>query len=119
MKDNPTTLYESWQAVGSLNHIFLGDISHWFYKCLAGIQIDPQNPGYKHFFIRPAPVEDLTWVEAEQQTPYGKIKSSWNIEKGNFLLEVSVPHNSTATVILPNGSEKKVTSGNHKFNCKL
>ena len=119
MKDNPTTLYESWQAVGSLNHIFFGDISHWFYKCLAGIQIDPQSPGYKYFFIKPSPVGDLTWVDAEQQTPYGKIKVFWKIEKGNFLLEVSVPHNSTATVILPNGSEEKITSGKHKFECKL
>jgi len=78
MKDNPTTLYESWQGVGSLNHIFFGDISHWFYKCLAGIQIDPRNPGYKHFFIKPSPVEDLTWVEAEQQTPYGGIDYGTN-----------------------------------------
>ena len=119
MDKGATTLFEAWQTAGSLNHIFFGDISHWFYKCLAGIQIDQQNPGYKKFIIKPSPVEDLTWVDAEQQTPYGKIKSSWKIENKMFLLEVFVPHNSTATVILPDGSEADVTSGNHNFKCNI
>jgi len=117
MSKNPTTLFESWQTAGSLNHIFFGDISHWFYKCLAGIQIDTRYPGYKHFIIKPAPVGDLTWAEAEQQTPYGKIKSVWKIENNTFLLDVFVPHNSTATVILPDGIKTDITSGDHIFKC--
>ena len=119
MDKGATTLFESWQAAGSLNHIFFGDISHWFYKCLAGIQIDTQNPGYKNFIIKPSPVEDLTWVDAEQQTPYGKIKSEWKVEKNVFTINVSVPHNSTATVILPDGSKTDITSGDHTFKCKI
>lgn len=119
IEQGATTLFECWQGVASLNHIFFGDISHWFYKILAGIQIDPKNPGYKHFYIKPEPVENLTWVKAEQQTPYGKIKSSWKIESGILSLEIFVPHNSSATVILPDGKKEKVTSGKHNFTCKI
>ena len=119
IKKGATTLFECWQGVASLNHIFFGDISNWFYKVLAGIRVDIDNPGYKHFFVKPEPAENLTWVSAEQQTPYGKIKVAWKIKNNNFSLDVFVPHNSSATVIMPNGKKEKITSGNHKLECKL
>ena len=113
MEKGATTLYESWQTSGSLNHIFFGDISHWFYKYLAGIQIDPENPGYKHFYINPNPVEDLKWVKAEQQSPYGKIISKWEIADRKFVLNVTVPPNTSATILLSKEYfEELIDSGN-------
>ena len=54
IKNGATTLHESFMdeetAVGSKmksdNHIMMGEISAWFYKALAGIQVDAEHPGF-------------------------------------------------------------------------
>ena len=45
IEQGATTLWEDWPGASSLNHIMFGDISAWFYKYLAGIQLDPDAPG--------------------------------------------------------------------------
>jgi len=78
-----------------------GDISAWFYKALAGINPDPQKPGFKHIIIKPNPVGDLKWVKAWHKSMYGKIVSHWSLDKDQFNLKVNIPVNTTATVYLP------------------
>ncbi len=96
-----TTMWENWDGHASLNHIMFGDISAWFYRQLAGIQVDPANPGFKHFVLKPQPVGDLTWVKAHHDCPYGRIVSHWRIENGRLLWRVVVPPNTTATLHVP------------------
>jgi len=76
-----------------------GDIAAWFYKALAGIRIGA--PGFEHIVIAPNPVEDLTFAKATVDTVRGPVSSDWKIENGTFKLDVSIPANTTATVILP------------------
>ena len=109
VKQGATTLWEDWYGGASLNHIMFGDISAWFYKTLAGINLDPAQPGFKHIIIRPRPVGDLTWVRASHDSPYGTIRSTWRKEKGAFRLDVTVPVNATATVYVPTASAQAVT----------
>lgn len=108
-----TTIWERWdgqkpdgtfQDVGmnSFNHYAYGAIGEWLYKHVAGIDIDPQNPGYKHILFYPHPGGDLTKASAELKSMYGPIKSSWNLDKSHFIYEVTVPANTTASVTLPN-----------------
>ena len=96
-----TTLWEQWDGSSSRNHIMFGDISAWFYKALAGIQPDPQTPGFKHFFIAPQVVGDLTSARASYESIRGPIVSDWNVKKGEFRLRVVIPPNSCATITLP------------------
>lgn len=96
-----TTLWEDWDGRGSRNHHMYGDISAWFYKALAGINPDPQKPGFKHIIIKPNPVGDLKWVKAWHKSMYGKIVSHWSLDKDQFNLKVNIPVNTTATVYLP------------------
>lgn len=96
-----TTLWENWQGDMSLNHILFGDISNWFYQWIAGIGLDPQNPGFKHVLIRPQPVGDLTWAKASHDGPYGKIVSSWRRDGERFELDIEIPANTSATVRVP------------------
>jgi alpha-L-rhamnosidase len=124
-----TTIWERWdgqkpdgtfQTVGmnSFNHYAYGAIGEWLYTYIAGIRIDEQNPGYKHFYLEPHPGGGFTHAAAEHQTMYGKIKSEWKIEGENFMYEVEIPSNTTATVILP-GKEKepqKLGSGKYSFS---
>jgi alpha-L-rhamnosidase len=88
-----------------------GDVSAWFYKTLAGINPDPASPGFKHFFIKPHVVGDLTSARAEYDSIRGRIVSDWEVEAGEFLLRVSIPANTTATVSLPIGDPAVIREG--------
>jgi len=120
LSQGATTLWEDWTGTeGSLNHVALGDIVTWFYRTLAGINVDPAKPGFRHFLIQPKPVADLTFVHAKVASPFGLIQSDWQQSKGTFTLNVTVPPNTTCTVILPNGKTRAVASGRHQFSCHL
>ncbi len=122
-----TTLWEDWKDGDSRNHVMFGDISAWFYQYLAGIRLDesvsvvgqPTDTtaiAFKKFVIAPQPVDGLDWVKAEHDSPYGPIQSSWTKKDGKFVLEVSIPVNTTATVILPGEAEgKSLGSGDYRF----
>ncbi len=113
-----TTLWEDWtDTEGSLNHIALGDIVTWFYRSLAGIQPDPDQPGFRHIKIRPRPVSGLTFVRVGIESGFGAIRCHWTVEKGLFRLEVVIPPNTTADVYLPNGEKHTVYSGRYSFSC--
>ncbi len=109
VKKRTTTLWEQWNDnSGSLNHIMYGDVSAWMYKTLAGIRPDPEHPGFKHFFVHPWFPEDLQWVKAHHNTPYGRIEVQWKRMEGSIRLEVSVPVNTSATVTFPVSNLKQV-----------
>ena len=117
---NRTTLSERLDGSGSDNHVFLGDVSAWMMQYLAGIRHDPDNPGFRHFLIKPHVVGDLTWVSAHHDSPYGRIVSNWKIQDDKFLLKVTIPINSTATVYLPGKHEgRSIGSGTHKFDIAI
>ncbi|MCF6285638.1 MAG: glycoside hydrolase family 78 protein, partial [Candidatus Hydrogenedentes bacterium] len=76
MLDNDaTTIWEEWDGDNSHIHDTLISVGMWFVQGLAGIQPDPTSPGFKHFFIRPALVGDLTQVSGSHVTLYGRIVS--------------------------------------------
>ena len=66
-----------------------------------GIRPDPEQPGFKHFVIRPGIVDAVDWVKCRYRSPYGDIVSNWKRTGGKLELEVSVPPNTTATVAVP------------------
>lgn len=107
-----TTLWEGWGTPSSLNHIMFGDISAWFYKVLAGINVDSRSEttvGFKHIIIRPQIVRDLTYVHAKYESARGPIYSGYKIEDDSIILSVKIPANTTATVYLPTVNAQSVT----------
>jgi alpha-L-rhamnosidase len=78
-----------------------GDVEAWFYKTLAGIDYDPEHPGFKNIVMHPRVVPGLTFAKAALDSPQGKIASSWQAREGNFHWEIVVPPNATATVYVP------------------
>jgi alpha-L-rhamnosidase len=108
-----TTLWERWEVLSgpgmnSHNHPMMGSVSSYFYKYLAGINADPMLPGFKHTVIRPYLVDGLDWVKASHHTMYGDVAVSWIREGAKVSLKVSVPVNTTATVVVPAGKNKAV-----------
>lgn len=120
VKFGATTLTEQWdpREGTSWNHFMMGQIDEWFFAWLAGIQPDIDNPGYKKFRIAPQVVGDLTYVSASTETLYGKIAVDWNLKNGIFTLNVQIPVNTEATIILPNKEEVTAGSGKHSFSIK-
>jgi alpha-L-rhamnosidase len=111
-----TTLWEHWNDTSqSLNHVFWGDISTWFYRGLAGINVDPSAPGFAKIIIRPEVVGDLTWVKAETRTLRGLVQSEWHRETGDLVMTITIPVNSTATVYVPAESKDNVNSDGATF----
>jgi hypothetical protein len=98
-----TSLTEAWDAGrdSSQDHFMLGQIQEWFYHDLAGIQNDPESAGFKKIIINPQPVGDVTWAKASYNSIRGKIVSDWKRDGGKFILKVSIPANTTATVFVP------------------
>lgn len=110
-----TTTWESWDCGRpgkedrSRVHNCYNGIGIWFYQALAGIRPDPEQPGYKHFFIDPQPVEGVEWVKASKPTSYGDIK----VEIGNGKLKVEIPAGTTATLFPDSTRERTLESGEH------
>ena len=96
-----TTTWEQWNGENSRNHPMFGGGLTWFYRKLAGMNADPEQPGYKHIIFRPQPVGDITEARYEKLTPYGNASIEWNKQDVRFTMSVVVPVGSTATVYIP------------------
>ena len=111
-----TTIWERWDMdtrdPGMNSEALLiqaGNFDAWLYQTLAGINCDPQQPGFKHIIIRPRLLGDLTWVNAHFDSPFGRIVSSWKRHGDKLTMNVTIPANTTATVYVPAKSAKAVT----------
>ena len=106
-----TTIWERWDGqkpdgsfqdagMNSLNHYAYGAIGDWLVRVVAGIEIDEQNPGYKHILIHPRPGGGLIRAEAGLKTMYGDLRSAWTVQD-MFRLSVQIPCNTTASIFIP------------------
>lgn len=130
-----TTTWERWDSMmpdGSLNpglmtsfnHYALDSVAAWMHANIGGIA--PLEPGWRRFRVRPRPGGDITSARVEFLSPSGLVRCKWEIEEGRFRLELTVPPNSVAELVLPEtapgdaGEEEKaelVGSGEHQFEC--
>lgn len=116
-KNNATTIWESWEGtkaqggIASLNHYSKGAVCEWLFKTMCGIHVDGEN----HFTIAPKPGGSFTYAKAEYQSIYGQVESFWKKEDSKYVVHVTIPCNTTAEVILPDGSHYQVEAGTHEF----
>ena len=97
-------------AVISHNHpMMMGDLGDWLVEQVAGLQKDPDALGFRHFTVAPDPQGGVTWASMTYQSLRGPAVSSWKLNGGVLTLEVKVPANATATVLLPAASLDAVT----------
>ena len=101
---NATTTWEQWntlptQAGSSLNHHMFNSIGGWFYRYLAGIELN----ALKTIIVHPRVTYDpdlLDHVEAEVMTIKGRVHVEWTrVSTESLLLSVSVPNNVDALVV--------------------
>jgi alpha-L-rhamnosidase len=122
VKKGATTIWERWDGIkpdgsfqdagmNSFNHYAYGAIGEWLYRVVAGIDVDPAEPGYKHILFQPQPGGGLTSVRAAIDSPYGPVASAWELTEADFRLSITVPANTHATVRLPASSLAEVSEG--------
>ncbi len=109
VENGNTTSWEGWSRPGSGNHPMFGGGLVWFYRKLAGMNTDPDLPGYKNIIFKPQPVADLTYASYSNLTPYGEGEIRWENEDNQFLMDITVPVGSTATVYVPTDDPNRVT----------
>ncbi|MBU7004210.1 MAG: family 78 glycoside hydrolase catalytic domain [Theionarchaea archaeon] len=112
MIEGRTTLSERWNKTGSNNHVMFGSIDTWFYRALAGIDIDPEQPGYSNVIIKPTVLPGLSWAGASIETILGRVSTDWGYRDGEYRLSITIPANATATIyVLARGAEGVTESG--------
>lgn len=116
VKKGATTIWEHWDGIkpdgsmwspnmNSFNHYAYGAIGEWLYQVVGGLEIDEENPGYKHTFVEPRIGGGLTWVKCHYVSTYGAVGVHWEVDGKTVTLNVTVPGNTTATVRLSEAQE--------------
>lgn len=112
VKHGATTIWERWNgwthqdgffnpSMNSFNHYSLGSVGEWLFRHAAGIELDPEAPGFQRFTLRPYPGKGLDFVRASYVSPHGEIRSHWKLENGRFVWTVTIPANTSARVCIP------------------
>ncbi|MGN6439342.1 MAG: glycoside hydrolase family 78 protein [Agriterribacter sp.] len=92
--------FQRWQ-MNSFNQYAIGSVGEWMHNTIIGINYDEAQPGYRHFILKPTPGGSLTWAKGSYKAITGKIEVSWKKEGSTLSVEVDIPANTTATLILP------------------
>ncbi|MFN2248696.1 MAG: alpha-L-rhamnosidase C-terminal domain-containing protein [Candidatus Promineifilaceae bacterium] len=102
--------------MNSFNHYAYGAVGDWLYQVVAGLEVDPDAPGYKRILIQPQPDGGLTYARAALVSIYGRIESKWELDNGIFKLAVTIPPNSNAVLHLPLTQVESVTEQGNPLN---
>lgn len=113
IKNGANTLWERWDSytiengfgdvsMNSFNHNNFGSIGEWMYQYMGGIRMTDTDVAYDHFLVAPELNAGVTYCDTSTDTVRGRIRNNWETHNdGSFTMDVTVPVNSTATVILP------------------
>jgi hypothetical protein len=106
-----TALTEAWDAnpKSSQDHFMLGHAEDWFYRGLAGIDLDLSRPAARQIIIRPDMLQQAGGASATIESVLGTIRSSWVYGK-TWSLDVEIPAGADATVYLPAASRNLTES---------
>ena len=120
-----TTVWEDWDGIkpdgtmwstdmNSFNHYAYGAVADWMYGAAAGINSDPDRPGFEHIIFRPVTDRRLDFVKASIDTRRGTVASEWRRENGRIKYIFTVPEGCCASAVI-GGEKHEVGAGTHEF----
>ena len=111
-----TTLWESWNGSGSLNHHMYGDVVHWLFRNIGGLQ----NTGvaYDTCVLKPYFFEENCSAKSKTTTPKGEISFAWSKQGDEFEADVICPQGVKATLKIDGVEERVVQTGKVKMKLK-
>ena len=125
MLDNgATTMWEYWDKAGgtfnsnlspdrfagwdSQNHCMMGGgLVNWIFEGLGGIV--NYKEGYKEIWVRPGVESGLERVNTSIETLRGTIVTTWTQKAGTLNLDVTVPANCRAYIVIPFSDARTIT----------
>jgi alpha-L-rhamnosidase len=94
--------------MNSFNHYSLGSVGEWLFRHVAGIELDPEIPGYARFVLQPFIGRGLEHARATYRTMHGEIESGWTLAGARLTWTVRIPPNTTARVCIPSGPDTEL-----------
>ena len=127
VKHGATTIWERWNGwthpdgffnpqMNSFNHYSLGSVGEWLFRHVAGIELDPEIPGFQKFTLRPFIADGLDFARATYRSIHGEIASDWKRAGNQFTWTVRIPPNTSATVFIPSDPGSTVTEEGDPLN---
>jgi alpha-L-rhamnosidase len=122
VKKGATTWWERWNgdtgdpSMNSYNHYAFGSVMAWVYRRAAGIDTDSSGVGFHHLTVHPHFDPALPQLHVEYDSAYGTVVSDWQQSAHRFT--ITIPANTTATVMLPNDKTEEIGSGTHSYIVK-
>ena len=100
-------LWENWNGKSSGNHVLFADPSAWLYRYGGGFRHSAENPGWKHLRIEPAAMRNLSQGVFEYRG-YRVVRRN---SEETTELQVTVPADCSASVLLPDGQQAEQSPG--------
>src|SRR5690606_28471651 len=88
-------------GMNSFNHYSLGSVGEWLFRHVAGIELDPEEPGFQRFVLRPFIGSGLDYAKASYRTMHGAIESHWRRDGDALHWSIRIPANTSAQVFIP------------------
>jgi alpha-L-rhamnosidase len=112
IRHGATTIWERWDGwtaergfmaheMNSFNHYALGSVGEWLYGVAAGLGQPDGGVGFERIRVAPRPGGRLTSAAALYRSIRGTVRSAWELSGSTLRLDVDVPPNVTAEVVVP------------------
>ena len=116
-----TTTWERWNgdqmrgdpSMNSYNHYAYGAVGEWIYRYAAGVDTVPTDSGFHTVYLHPNFDRRLGAIDFSYQSPYGLVRSAWQVRQGRVTWHVIIPANSTATLPIAVAEEFSLTLDGH------
>ncbi len=111
------TSWEQWNGYWSNIHSCFTSGGGWFFTGVAGIRQMEKSVAFEHLLIAPQLTDLIKEQNTKFNSPYGKVAVSWT-HKGNDTLqmEIEIPTNSKADIILPVSENQVVSESGKNIN---
>ena len=124
IKQGATSIWERWDGwtpekgfqdagMNSFAHYSFGAVYQWMVENIGGIH--SAAPAYKELLIAPQLDDKLTSAAVAYRSIRGRIATDWRRKDGKLLLNVTIPANTTARVMIPAASAAAVTESGRRL----
>jgi alpha-L-rhamnosidase len=116
-----TALAETWSAErltvgeGSHNHFMLGMIDHWLQSDVAGLRQSPTSLAWRSAVIAPTFLSGVPRAASVYHSVRGTYRVAWQREGHGVRVEIEVPIDGQARVLIPGVAAHDVGPGVHVY----
>ena len=92
----------------SLNHFACGSVCENFWRHIAGLAPDAEQPGFRRVILKPQLTQVLEWASASHRAPLGEIRSAWKRDENGFAWQITLPRGASGRAIVPVAAGERV-----------